>query len=405
MRQTSGMRRLGRAVLGGLVAMLLVRSAAPCPFCGIVELTLRERIETPHHSLLVEWVSGEEGNIDTEVLQSTTFRVLKVWRGDLVPGQLLPLEHYYEGRAGERSLLIGNRPEGAGTEETEAQQPQGAIRWDRAIPLSPEALAYVESLPSSEAPVGERLRHAMSHLESADPTIANDAFSVVGSARYEEIAAAREFLDADKVRRWVHDPDTLVMRLGVYGMLLGLAGSEQDIAPLHKRIFVTDTAREIRVGIDGVMGGYLLLAATPGLEELERAYLADPHASQDNVIAVTSALRFMWEYGDGKIPADRLQQSMRLALQHEETLEIAIVDLARWQDWGVTPQIVALYPDAYRGLQRRIVGFLSMAAEVAEQDLSDEERAGIKLARQTLEAIQQDDPELYRSARRGIIPR
>jgi hypothetical protein len=395
MRRSAGMHLLMRVCLFGLMLTLLVRSATPCPFCGIVELTLRERIETPHHSLLVEWVSGEEGNIETRVPAATTFRVLKVWRGDLIAGQSLSLDHYYEGRPGERSLLIGNRPE----------EGEGPVRWDRAIALSEQALAYVEALPSSETPVRERLQHAMGHLESDDPTIANDAFSVVGSAKYEEIAAAREFLDADKIRRWVHDPETLVMRLGVYGMLLGLAGSEQDIPRLHRRIIATDADRDIRVGIDGVMAGYLLLAGTAGLEELERAYLTDSQASQDNVNAVTSALRFMWEYGDGKIPAERLRQSMRLALRHEETLEIAIVDLARWQDWVVTPQIVALYPDAYRGLQRRIVGFLSMAAEADDENLSDEERAGVELARQTLEAIQQDDPELYRSARRGLIQR
>src|SRR5690606_39570176 len=162
-----------------------------------------------------------------------------------------------------------------------------------------------------------------------------------------------------------------------------------------QRIFATDADRDLRVGIDGVMGGYLLLSGADGLAELEQAYLADPQASQDNVNAVTSALRFMWEYGEGKISPDRLRQSMRLALQHEETLEIAIVDLARWQDWAVTPQIVALYPDAYRGLQRRIVGFLTVASETQEQNLTDDERAGVELARQTLAKNEQ------RSAKRS----
>jgi hypothetical protein len=392
MRRNFGRRWARVAVLLGLMTSLLVRAATACPFCGIIELTLRERIETPDFSLLVEWVSGEEGNIDTGVPASTTFRVLKVWRGETTIGQSLTIDHFHEGTPGERSLLIGNTVE-------------EVVRWDRTIPLTPAALEYVDNLPSSEASIDERLQHAFAHLESEDTLIANDAFSVVGSAKYEQLAAAREHLDADSLRRWVHDPETLVMRLGVYGMLLGLVGSEQDIPRMHQRIFATDADRDIRVGIDGVMGGYLLLSGAEGLAELERAYLADPQASQDNVNAVTSALRFMWEYGEGKIPADRLRHSMRLALQHEETLEIAIVDLARWQDWAVTPQIVALYPDAYRGLQRRIVGFLTMAAEADEQNLSDEQRAAVELARQTLAKIEQEDPVLYQSARRGLIQR
>lgn len=384
---------LGLLVLPTLLTLLLAPAADSCPFCfGSLQLTLRERIETPDVSLLVEWHRGEEGNIETGEPPTTTFRVLKVWKGDLSAGETLTTDHFYEGQAGDRFLLVGNRLE-------------DVLRWDRAIPLSPQAIEYVGGLPPSSAPVTERLRYAFEHLEAAEDTIANDAFTVVGSAKYEEIVAACEYLDVDKLRRWVHDPETLVMRLGVYGMLLGLTGSQQDIPQLHKRIFATDTDRDVRVGIDGVMGGYLLLSGADGLKELERAYLADPQASADNVNAVTSALRFMWEYGDGRIPADRLRQSMRLALEHEETLEIAIVDLARWQDWAVTPRIVALYPEAYRGLQRRIVGFLSVAADADAQDLTVEEREGIDLARRTLEKIQREDPGLYRSARRGMIPR
>jgi hypothetical protein len=392
MRREFGRRSTSLVVLLGLMMSLPVRSAHACPFCGIVELTLRERIETPDFSLLVEWVSGEEGNIETDLPATTTFHILKVWRGEMVAGQSLTIDHFHEGHPGERSLLIGNTVE-------------DAIRWDRTITLTPAALEYVNALPSSEAPVSERLLHAFTHLESSDTLIANDAFSVVGSAKYEQLVAAREHLDADSLRRWVHDPATLVMRLGVYGMLLGLVGSEQDIPQMHRRIFAVDADRDIRVGIDGVMGGYLLLSGADGLAELERAYLSNPQASQDNVNAVTSALRFMWEYGDGRIAADRLRQSMRLALQHEETLEIAIVDLARWKDWEVTPQIVAMYPEAYRGLQRRIVGFLSVAAEADEQNLTEQERAAVELARQTLETIQKDDPQLYHSARRGLIQR
>lgn len=381
-----------------LVIVLLAgsahRAALACPFCfGSLQLTLRERIETPDASLLVEWRSGESGNLETEVSPATTFEVVQVWRGDFQPQQSLETDHFYDGRPGERFLLIGN---------TLDEQ----IRWDRAIPLSRAAIEYVANLPASTEPIAQRLRHAFKHLESPDETIANDAFFVIAAADYEDIAAAREYLDVGALRQWVHDPETLVMRLGVYGMLLGLAGDDQDIAPLRQRILRTDADRPIRIGIDGVMGGYLLLTGAAGLDELEAAYLHDPNVKPDNLNAITSALRFMWEHGEGKIPPDRLRQSMRLALQHEETQELAIVDLARWQDWTVTPQLVELYrSDPHRSLQRRIVGYLSVAAEADVDGLSEEERAAVELARQTLEQIQQDDPQLYRNARRGVIRR
>jgi len=385
---------LGFLVLTGLLTTQFAQTARACPFCfGSLQLTLRERIENPDASLLVDWKSGEPGNLETEVPPATMFEVLKVWQGDFQPQQSLKTDHYYDGRPGERFLLIGNSLD-------------DEVRWDRAIPLSAAAIEYVANLPASAEPITERLRHAFKHLESPDETIANDAFYVLAAADYEDISAAREHLDVASLRKWVHDPETLVMRLGVYGMLLGLAGDEQDIAPLRQRIFQVDADRPIRIGIDGVMGGYLLLTGAAGLDELEAEYLQDPNVKPDNLNAITSALRFMWEYGEGKIPAERLRRSMRLALQHEETQELAIVDLARWQDWSVTPQIVDLFEnEPHRSLQRRIVGFLTFAAEAEDDNLSDEELAAVKLARQTLEQIKEDDPQLYRNARRGLIRR
>ena len=94
MRREFGRRLISLVVLLGLIMTLPGRTAPACPFCGILELTLRERIETPDFSLLVEWVSGEEGNIETEVPPSTTFRVHKVWRGEMTPGQSLTIDHF-----------------------------------------------------------------------------------------------------------------------------------------------------------------------------------------------------------------------------------------------------------------------------------------------------------------------
>ena len=101
-------------VVAGCFAWLWSPAARACPFCfGSQQLTLRERIETPDASVLVEWQSGEAGNIDTGVPASTIFTVQKVWRGTLNAGESLTTDHYYDGRAGERFLLVGNRLDGA----------------------------------------------------------------------------------------------------------------------------------------------------------------------------------------------------------------------------------------------------------------------------------------------------
>jgi hypothetical protein len=378
-----------------LALILPPRTGQGCPFCfGAQQATLRERLETPDASLLVEWISGEPGNLETRTPPSTTFRIQRVWRGDLEVGTTLTTDRYYEGRPGEKSLLVGNRL-------------NDVIRWDRAIPLSPEAIEYVSNMPYSSAPVEERMEYALAHLEAPDTVIANDAFDVLAISKYEDIATARGHLDVHRLRQWVHDPQTPVMRLGVYGMLLGLAGNEEDIPQLRRRIFVEDEERPIRLGIDGVMGGYLLLTGADGLDELDAAYLAATEVSPDNLNAVTSAIRFMWEYGEGRIEKERLRQSMRLALEHEETLELAIVDLARWQDWSVIPRLIRLYETraSEPSLHRRIIGFLTVAVQADDEQSSAADHEAIAQAARFLEAVRQQDPVLYRNAQRGLIQR
>ena len=225
--------------------------------------------------------------------------MLKVWRGEVDAEEPLTIDRYQQGTPGERFLLIGSRLE-------------DVVRWDRAIPLSEAALEYVHTLPSSQASIEKKLRHAFDHLESADTTIANDAFDVLAAAKYEDIAANRHHLDVARVRQWVDDPQTHVTRLGVYGMLLGLIGTTEDLFKLGRKILYEDQDQAVRIGIDGVMAGFLLLAGADGLDELDHAYLRRPDASLDNLNSLTSALRFMWEYGDGVISKDRLRKSMRL---------------------------------------------------------------------------------------------
>jgi hypothetical protein len=82
---------------------------------------------------------------------------------------------------------------------------------------------------------------------------------------------------------------------------------------------------------------------------------------------VVNALRFYWEHGR-QIPADRLRGAMRRLLARPEFARAAIIDLARWQDWGALGRIVALYQDpAYAdpATQRAIIGFVLTCPEAA----------------------------------------
>ena len=54
-------------------------------------------------------------------------------------------------------------------------------------------------------------------------------------------------------------------------------------------------------------------------------------------------LRFMWQYGTGRIPNERLMQSMRILLERPELADLVIADLARWNDWSVQDRLMDIY--------------------------------------------------------------
>jgi hypothetical protein len=126
-------------------------------------------------------------------------------------------------------------------------------------------------------------------------------------------------------------------------MMLGLCGNADDAKLMEAKIF--EPSDEFRLGIDGIMGGYLLLTGSDGLATLEEKKLKDKKAPFSETYAAMSAVRFMWQYGDGRITADRLRQSMRLLLDRPELADLVIADLSRMKDWTVQDKLMAMYDE------------------------------------------------------------
>ncbi len=197
--------------------------------------------------------------------------------------------------------------------------------------------------------------------------MAEDAYLEYGHAPLEAVARTIELLPMDRVRAWVTDPNVPGERKGLYGLVLGLARdarARQENASLLRRLIVTPED-DFRSGFDGLLGGYLLLEGTAGLELIEARYLANPQAAQGDVRHAMTALRFYHEYGR-EIPQSRLCAAMRKLLSREEFAEAAITDLARWQDWDAIEQVEGLYRlgnDAPPGTRRAVVGYLLACPE------------------------------------------
>jgi hypothetical protein len=129
--------------------------------------------------------------------------------------------------------------------------------------------------------------------------------------------------------------------LGLYGLLIGLCGNQNDSKVLEKKIL--EKTEDFRLGIDGLMSGYLLLTGDKGLAVLDEHKLKNRDVPFSETYAAMQALRFMWKYSEGRIEKSRLRASMRILLDRPELADLVIADLARWKDWEIQDRLMELY--------------------------------------------------------------
>ncbi len=209
-------------------------------------------------------------------------------------------------------------------------------------------------------PAVERLRYFGTFLEHADPLIAEDAYLEFGHAPFDVVAQVADVLPAQRLRPWLVDAKVSPARKGFYGLALGLsteAATRRANAEFLRELIVAPHD-DFRAGFDGVLGGYLLLAGEPGLEIVERLYLADPRAADGDVRHTMTALRFYREYGH-EIPPERLSAALARLLERPEFAAAATTDLARWKAWSAADRVADLYSArADAATRRAVVGYL-----------------------------------------------
>jgi hypothetical protein len=409
------------AALLSVAAVVMAPALAwACPFCEAPSLTLTEQVAQSDDVVLVKWVDSQkakareatstdgglsDGGLDipgsskTEPAR-TTFEVVEVVKareGGLKAGGSVTLARYTPGEKGDLYLLLGvASPVGKATE------------WGTPLEVDEASFGYIENAPDMKAPTPDRLRYFVDYLEFPDELVASDAYGEFANAPWEEIRKVKDAMPADRLRRWVANPETNVTRLALYGLLLGLCGEEQDAEVLAKKI--TEPTKDYRLGIDGVISGYLLMTGEEGLTLIEDTKLkksADVPFSE--TYAALQAVRFMWTYGEGKIPKERLRESMRILLDRPELADLVIADLARWQDWSVQDRLMELYDqEGYDipAIKRAIIRYMLVSAKDTDAEGNAEEDAPhVAKGKKYIEQLREKDPENVRKAERFLILR
>lgn len=388
--------QLNRLVLGIAIAAAIVvpKFALSCPFCEAPSLTLTEQLAASQAAVLVQWAGGEEADREKSFAGTTSYEVIEIVHdesGKLKAGETVKLDRYRASKKGDLFVLLGTLMD-------------DRIEWSSPLEVTETSYNYMKQAPTQEVPTQQRLAYFMKFLEYPDSLIATDAYSEFANAPYQDIVPLKALMPRENLREWLKNPEAAPSRLtrtGLFGLMLGLCGTKDDAEFMKAKIL--EETEDFRLGIDGVMSGYLVLAGEEGLDVIDEHKLANREVPFSETFAAMQALRFMWTYAEGRIDADRLRQSMRILLERPNLADLVIVDLARWKDWGVMDQLMTLYDkEEYQvpSIKRAIVRFMLISEKdntvAAEGELPEH----VKKAKEYLAHLRENDPKTVKAAER-----
>jgi hypothetical protein len=211
----------------------------------------------------------------------------------------------------------------------------------RGDPMSAKAelATYLkESMALFDKPVPERLQFYFKYLDSQDLAISGDAFNEFSAADYKDLRAAAAKLPTAKIAEWLADPNTPASHFGLYGLILGHSGRKQDAAVLRKML--DEPKKFYSSGIDGLLGGYILLEPEEGWKYLDN--IIKTGQNFDQRYAALRTLRFFWEFRSDVVKKEKLLESIKLLFAQTDIADMPIEDLRKWKCEDLTADILAL---------------------------------------------------------------
>jgi hypothetical protein len=228
----------------------------------------------------------------------------------------------------------------------------------------------------------ERLRYFFEYLDAADLVISSDAMNEFGSADYKEVRALAEKLPADKVLKWLKDPNTPASRFGLYGLFVGHCGKSSDAKTVRDLLDQPD--RQFSSGLDGMLAAYVLLDRKAGWEYLT-AKLSNSKEEFPVRYAALKVLRFFWEMRPDVVSHPDVTEAMKALVAQPDLADLPIEDLRKWGCWELTPFVLKFADEPSHNaipiVRRAILRF--MIAAPASQ----------KAAKDYVEKMRKQDPE------------
>jgi hypothetical protein len=305
-------------------------TAEACPFCRPVSRTLSEEMDAMDAvvigRLTKPLTAADKGKDPTPV----TFEIAEIIKGKSFLGKTKTVETVYGtgAKRGDRFLVLGVDPP--------------SIAWSTPLKLSDRAVDYVRrirALPQSP----ERLAFFQDFLEDQEGVLARDAYDEFAKAPYKDVKAVKDRMNHDQIVAWIKTPGIPASRRRLYLVMLSVCGGPGDLPMLEDLLKSED--RKIKVGLDAMIGCYLMLAGPNGMPLVEDLYLKKTKADYADTYAAITALRFIGTETD-VIPRERLLGGLRHMLDRPPLADLVIADLARWEDWSQMERLVKLFKEA-----------------------------------------------------------
>jgi hypothetical protein len=259
---------------------------------------------------------------------------------------------------------------------------KGKIDPYRGVPVKDngDIVKYLQgALAVKDKDVGSRLRFFFDYLDNADLEISNDAYKEFGNADYKDYRDMAKHLPADKIGKWLQDPETPAFRYGLYASMLGHCGTEKHAELLRKML--DDPQKRLSSGVDGILAGYMMLKAREGWI-YTKELLKDSSKEFMLRYAALRAVRFLWDSRPDLVDKKELVAGVCLLLDQGDIADLAIEDLRKWSQWDVEDRVLGLYGKKSHDIpiiRRAILRYAlscpqpKSAAFVAEQKKKDAE--------------------------------
>jgi hypothetical protein len=406
-----------------LVLSIIEQVIFACPPSGYMPVqTFRDQMEQEDVTVIASLDSSKAPNGIENDNGSSTFTIVKVLststKSTLKPGDVIQKDRYEAGEIGDLFLMTGicqnnhdvnkrlNEDRNPSLKRIETSHLAASdFLWNSPLPASSELVSYLEGISPTMERV-DQLRYFQEYLESPNPHVADDAFSEISRLSYDELVAFSLYMNPEKLRDYINNKNTNITRIGHYGVMLGLSGDASDARMLEERIRLN--GESFRVGIDGLMKGYLLLARENGISLLIETKIRPLSDLNSGVpfsegYAAIQALRFAAdEMGEEQIGQEKVNEAMRLVLDCPELADLVIPDLARWEDWSIADRLVEMFHDEcfhQHGNQKAIVIYFMTLLDADMSKPSHPDDATIEKANTFIEEVQTSKPGLLRHAR------